>query len=510
MRHVSSKRLWTEIERLAGTRKPVPDEFVADEELPREAGRLVTPGTVRFDGTPGFPGLGEASHFAHSPGLSITLIANRWRLHLPDERLMAFEPYDPADPFGPLRRVHALLAESTPSVASTANIASRPLPSGGLLGYMTYELGERLMGLEPRDLDQAPLALFFLHDRLATRHDRGWVIRSLGLRRHTPMGIDSWVQRLPAARTHDPSGPRSGDVLSTFHTDTTPAAEPSADAAVRLLGSSLDEEAYRDAVRAVKAYIAAGDIYQANLTRMLTLGVALQPHAYYEALRVSHAAPFASYLVEPSGAAVLGISPELFLEVEGSRVATQPIKGTRPRGDTPEEDRSLREELWASEKDAAELVMIVDLMRNDLGRVAEFHSVAVPSPKRLDEHPTLFHLSGRVEARLRPGATLWDLLAACLPAGSITGAPKRRAMEILRELEPHARGAYTGAIGLVDFAGNATFNVAIRTMRIVGDRGLLGVGGGIVADSDAGAEFRETITKARAFFLPRLERTSAP
>jgi len=504
MRHVSPTRFWLELERLARSRATPRVDHVAEAELDSRPTRLTVPGTVRLDGAPGHVGLGAASYFLHSPLAAMTLGDTGWTLHLLDQRVAATEPFDARDPFHPLRRAHELFrADGAPPAA------------GALTGYATYELGERLMGFLPRPLD-APQALFYLHDRVARRVEGGWEVASAGVKRET-IDARSWVRRLPK---HDlePTGP--GSVLSTAQTDlaptsleranrdigATPETATRATPAVRLLESSLDEETYRQAVTRIRSYIAAGDIYQANLTRMLSVAVSLQPHAYYDALRRAHAAPFACYVVEPAGAAIVGISPELFVSLDGSHVATQPIKGTRPRGATPAEDAALREELWRSEKDAAELVMIVDLMRNDLGRVAAFHSVDVTTLKRIDAHPTLFHLSGRVEAELRPGADIFDLLGAALPAGSITGAPKRRAMEILRELEPHARGVYTGAVGMIDFSGHATFNVAIRTMRITGDRGVLGVGGGIVADSEPQAELEETLTKARAFFLPTLER----
>jgi len=347
-----------------------------------------------------------------------------------------------------------------------------------MAGYVTYELGERLLQVSERPLDQ-PLALFFVHDRLARRGPDGWEVVCTGVdRRSRSLDLRNWCEGLPARARTEP------DLVSS-----------------RVVDDSLGPAAHRKALGEIQQYIGSGDIYQANLTRMLTLSIDGTPHAYYRALRARHPAPFAAYLVEPRGAVVLGISPELFLRVDGTRAETRPIKGTRPRGHTPDDDRRLREELLSSEKDAAELVMIVDLMRNDLGRVAAFGSVRVAETKRLDAHPTLYHLSGVVEARLDPGRTSWDLLAASLPAGSITGAPKRRAVEILRELEPHSRGVYTGAVGMIDFAGNMVLNVAIRTVRMIGERGWLGVGGGIVADSDPDAEFEESNDKARAFLI---------
>jgi len=498
MRRVSPKHLWNELERLTDGRRATTVTHVADDRLTGDPSRQTMPGTIRFDGAEGHPGLGDETYMAHSPLLSLSLVDDEWRLHLPGKRLLALEPVDPDDLFAPLRRLSARYGrdETTPF-------------AGALAGYLSYEIGERLMGLEPRPLD-GPAALFFLHDRIARRRDAGWEIVDAGLRAdRNLLPVDEWAEGLAAF--HAPVIGTSR-LLSTAATDDAPElgalprgpadlARPRDARPVRLLADSLPEAAFRERVEAIQRYIAAGDVYQANLTRMLSLGVALQPQHYYAALRVHHPGPFSTYLVEPSGAAVVGISPELFLRVAGDRVETRPIKGTRPRGATPDEDARLRAELLASEKDAAELVMIVDLMRNDLGRVARFGTVQVTEDRRLDAHPSLFHLSGVVEARLDPDHDVWDLLAATLPAGSITGAPKRRAMEILAELEPHPRGVYTGAMGLIDFGGNAILNVAIRTVRLKGDRGLLGVGCGIVADSDPAAEHAEAMDKARAFFL---------
>lgn len=387
---------------------------------------------------------------------------------LPLGRLVAEWPYDPIDPFAPLESVSRLLHRDDGTF------------HGSWIGYVTYEQGERLLGCAPRPL-RTPYAVFFLHDRIAERTDGGWRGHSAGVRRSgIEADFDGWLARLPR--------PSPG-----------PADPPS----VRVVSDSLPAPAYRAAFDRIQGYIAAGDIYQANLTRMLTLDVGAAPHVYYDHLRAAHAAPFAAYLVEPDGAVTLGISPELFLRVEDGVVTTAPIKGTRPRGATPEEDAALRDALWSSEKDGAELLMIVDLMRNDLGRIAEVGSVRVPELKRLDTHPSLHHLSGVVTARLASGATVWDVLAHTLPAGSITGTPKRRAVEILESLEPHTRGVYTGTVGRIDVSGEATLNVGIRTVRTVRDRAFLGVGGGIVADPDGDAEFEEANDKARAFLFGR-------
>ncbi|MCK4602830.1 MAG: anthranilate synthase component I family protein, partial [Phycisphaerae bacterium] len=196
--------------------------------------------------------------------------------------------------------------------------------------------------------------------------------------------------------------------------------------------------------------------------------------------------------------AVVSSSPELFLRLRGDRVITRPIKGTRPRVGSPEADEAAKADLLASPKDNAELAMIIDLLRNDLGRVCSFGSVRVTEPCRLETHPTVFHLVGTVEGRLRDGVGPAELLRATFPGGSITGAPKIRAMEIIDELEPSARGVYTGCIGHVGADGACEWNIAIRTIVCDGGEAYVQVGGGIVADSSPDGEYDETLDKARA------------
>jgi para-aminobenzoate synthetase component 1 len=256
---------------------------------------------------------------------------------------------------------------------------------------------------------------------------------------------------------------------------------------------------YEDAVRRVIEYIRAGDVFQVNLSRRCTLGLCDSAAKVYERLLGATPATYGA-LLDYGSHALLCNSPELFLRVtplpDGRRrVITRPIKGTRPRGP------GMAEQLRASQKDQAELNMIVDLERNDLGRVCEIGSVRVSEPRGIEAHPTVYHGVATVEGTLPPGVGFVALLRATFPGGSVTGAPKIRAMEIIEELEPTRRGPYCGAIGYLDTDGTIEFNVAIRTMIVTAD-GLVHVpvGGGIVADSDPRAEFDETEVKARAMF----------
>jgi para-aminobenzoate synthetase component 1 len=267
--------------------------------------------------------------------------------------------------------------------------------------------------------------------------------------------------------------------------------------------SNFTRDEYIAAVRRIKDHIAAGDIYQANLTQQLSVASVsrVQPEHIFLRLRRDHPASFAAFIRRRQDA-VVSASPERFLRVEAGdnerRVEAWPIKGTRARGRSKEEDARLRAELQGSEKDRAENVMIVDLMRNDLGRVCEYGSVKVSELFTVQEHPTLFHLVSKVEGTLREEVTAGALLRAAFPCGSVTGAPKIRAMEIIDEIETVRRGLSMGAIGYFSFDGSLDLNVAIRTMTLSRGRARFNVGGGIVADSDPELEYEESLTKALA------------
>ncbi len=249
---------------------------------------------------------------------------------------------------------------------------------------------------------------------------------------------------------------------------------------------------YESAVRRVIEYIAAGDVFQVNLSQRFSAPLNAQPQAVYERLRCSAPAAFGACLVYEDHALICN-SPELFVRLTPDRrIVTRPIKGTRPRA--PGMERQLRE----SAKDQAELNMIVDLERNDLGRVCEVGSVKVTEPRAIEAHPTVYHGVATIEGMLRKDVGFVDLLAATFPGGSITGAPKIRAMQIIEELEPVRRGPYCGAIGYLGPDGRIELNIAIRTMVVKDGLVHIPVGGGIVADSDPAEEYEETLVKARA------------
>jgi anthranilate synthase component 1 len=261
--------------------------------------------------------------------------------------------------------------------------------------------------------------------------------------------------------------------------------------------SNVSREEFETMVRTAKEYIAAGDIYQVVLSQRFETPVAVDPFTVYRALRHVNPSPY-MYFLRTGGRSIVGSSPEMLVRVEGRRVETHPIAGTRPRGRTEEEDVRLAEELKRNEKERAEHVMLVDLGRNDVGRVSTYGSVKVPTYMALERYSHVMHLVSIVEGKLADDHDRLDALVACFPAGTVSGAPKVRAMEIISELENRRRGVYAGAVGYLDFAGNLDFCITIRTVVMEDGRAYVQAGAGIVADSNPTAEYEETRDKARA------------
>ena len=264
------------------------------------------------------------------------------------------------------------------------------------------------------------------------------------------------------------------------------------------LGFAEPRELYRRKFARVQEYIRAGDVYQVNLTFPAHFSFMGDPLALYGRSRNSAQAAHGGY-IDDGERAILSFSPELFFRIEDGTIVSRPMKGTAPRGAEPDEDERLRSRLAESEKERAENLMIVDLIRNDLARVARTGSVRVEELFKIETYPTVHQMVSTIRADLVPGATPRDIVRALFPCGSITGAPKVRAMEIIRELEEAPRGVYCGAIGSFSPDGSAAFNVAIRTLTIEGNEGTLGIGGGLVSDSTADAEYDECLLKARFF-----------
>ena len=385
----------------------------------------------------------------------------------------------PADERDVLREVAEFLATNQQDP-----IAGLPPFQGGVAGFLGYEYGRRLERLpSPRNDDLGlPDAWLGAYEWvIAWDHEQGraWVLaRPRGRGAAGPSAtsrIEDIVQRLSA-----PS-----PIVEANHGVSAPEIQ-----------SGFTQERYLEAVEHVRQYILAGDIFQANLSQRFEAPWAGGPFDFYRRLIAANPAPFSAYF-QGDGFAVASASPERFLSVDAAgQVETRPIKGTRPRGASPAEDRRLADELLASAKDRAENVMIVDLLRNDLSKVCRPGSVEVPALCALESHPTVHHLESIVTGRLEPGRTAADLLRAAFPGGSITGAPKVRAMEILTALEPVARGVYCGTIGWLGLTGAMDCSIAIRTVTLRDGRAYFHAGGGIVADSDPAMEYQETLDKA--------------
>ena len=399
---------------------------------------------------------------------------------------------------------------------------------GGAAGYIGYDYGAVLERIPPTRYDDLALPdvmLGFYDWVIAWDHQAGaaWIV-SLGLpgcgpeRERRARERMEMVAGRAAGRLGNviPSGARdlagafpgpAREIPRSARDDTAPLPRrPAApayaitptDAAVAIgLRSTFTHRGYLDAVAKVREYIVAGDIFQANLSQRLQAPLREPPFELYRRLRRRNPAPFAAYLGFDD-VTVLSASPERFLRLDHDRqVETRPIKGTRPRGLVPMHDAALGRALAESEKDRAENVMIVDLLRNDLSRVCRPGTVRVPELFALEQHPTVHHLVSTVLGELEPGADAVDLVRAAFPGGSITGAPKVRAMEIIAELEPTRRGVYCGSIGYISATGAMDTSIVIRTFVADGGALYFQAGGGIVADSDPELEYRETLDKAR-------------
>ncbi len=271
--------------------------------------------------------------------------------------------------------------------------------------------------------------------------------------------------------------------------------------------SNFEQRQFEDAVRKCVEYIRAGDIFQVVISQRLQMNIGVHPFEIYRTLRVVNPSPFMFYLRTPS-VTLVGSSPEIMVRVVDGHVTVRPLAGTRHRGATEEEDQRLAEELLADPKERAEHVMLVDLGRNDVGRVAQYRSVKLSDVMVIERYSHVMHITSNVTGELAEGKTAFDALRSCLPAGTVSGAPKVRAMEIIDEIEPHRRGPYAGAVGYVDFGGNMDTCIALRTIVIKGDQAYVQAGAGIVADSVPANEYQETLNKARGL-LKAIEITEA-
>lgn len=373
--------------------------------------------------------------------------------------------------------------------------------SGGLVGYLAYEAARyfEAVPLAPADPLAVPDGVFFLVDNLVV-FDHLLHRRTIITHIRVEPGIDIELAYSQAGERIEAMAARldSGDYPPgpEYATAGDQAAEEH---------SNLSREEFMDIVDRCKEYILAGDIFQVQVSRRTALPMSAHPFYLYRVLRTINPSPYMYYLRLPGhagergrGTAIVGTSPEILVRLEDGEVEYRPIAGTRRRGVDEDDDRRLEAQLRESEKEKAEHLMLVDLGRNDVGRFAEVGSVRVSELMAVERYSSVMHLVSRVTAKLAPGRSPLDALRACFPAGTVTGAPKIRAMEIIAEMEPEARGVYAGAVGYISFDGNLDTAIAIRTIVVKDRHAYVQAAGGVVADSQASEEYLETENKTAA------------
>jgi len=387
----------------------------------------------------------------------------------------------------PLRELERWIARQRP-----VELEGLPPFWGGAVGFLGYDAVRYLERLPSKAVDdlEVPDAVFLLTDTVVVFDNISLTMKVISSR---PVGRDperTWrrcVADIDALVTKLEAPLPEGDGLRR------PGKAP------RRFRSSFTRPQFESAVRRAKEHIHAGDAVQIVLSQRFEKRLGCDPFDLYRSLRVINPSSYMYYL-KMGEHRIVGSSPEVLVRATGDQVELRPIAGTRPRGATPAEDRALEEELLRDEKERAEHVMLVDLGRNDLGRVSEYGSVTVDEFMTVERYSHVMHLVSNVSGRLRPGVSSLEVLRAAFPAGTVSGAPKVRAMQIIESLEPYRRGTYAGAIGYISWDGNLDTCIAIRTAYIENDVIRIGTGAGIVADSDPAAEYRETMNKAGALF----------
>jgi anthranilate synthase component I len=374
-------------------------------------------------------------------------------------------------------------------------VPSSKLPRfvGGAVGYASYDAvryTEDLPNVPPDDRGLPDLSFAFYDRMVLFDHIRKTIL--VVAQAHLRAGVDPREAYLTACARIDElverlSGPGPDLASSDIDTDSPVSLRPR---------SNFTRAEYEAVVRRCQEYIKAGDIFQVVPSQRFEIETAALPFDIYRVLRVVNPSPFNFYL--PYGDfALIGSSPEILVRVEDGVVTIRPLAGTRRRGCDEAEDRALALELLSDPKERAEHIMLVDLGRNDVGRVADYQSVQLTDLMKVERYSHVMHITSNVTGRLRPGQTAFDALRAGLPAGTVSGAPKVRAMQIIDEFEPQKRGPYAGAVGYIDFTGNMDTCIALRTLVIQGKTAYIQAGGGVVYDSDPGSEFEETVNKAQ-------------
>jgi anthranilate synthase component 1 len=380
---------------------------------------------------------------------------------------------------------------------SGARVPGLPRFWGGAVGFFGYDVVRHVeeLGDPPADDLDLPDGVFLFTDVVLVIDNllgRGMAVAAVE--------VDEGMEEGELERRYQEGAEKAQLLVDRLGSQPAPTPlellpEPATDPP---FASSMEREEFLEAVEAIRDYVLAGDAFQVVLSQRLSMPFQGRPFDLYRVLRTVNPSPYL-YFLETEELTLVGASPEVLVRAEEGKVTVRPIAGTRPRGSTPEEDAALARELQADEKELAEHRMLVDLGRNDVGRVARYGTVSVPDLMVVERYSHVMHLVSQVEGTLREGLSAMDVFRACFPAGTVSGAPKIRAMEIIDELEPVKRGPYAGAVGYFSFGGeNMDTAIAIRTVLVTGGKAFVQAGAGVVADSDPAREYEETLNKARA------------
>ena len=459
-----------------GNLVPVYHEIMADLETPVSAYLKIARGNYSFllESVEGGERLARYSFIGTEPSL-----------------VLKTKKENPVDPL--------LLVEKELGQFRLVPVAGLPRFHGGMVGYLSYEVAryfERLPSPDHDPLDLPESILMLADTVLAFDH----LTHKIKVISHVHLDGDIEAAYLEATSKID-------RLVDRLRQPVPPETLPRAPSPQSPVSSNLSQAEFESRVSRAKDYIYAGDIIQVVLSQRLAKPTNANPFAIYRALRSINPSPYMYYL-HMGDFHIVGASPELLVQAEDGVVSNHPIAGTRPRGKNPARDMALEEELKADEKERAEHIMLVDLGRNDIGRISEPGTVEVTQLMDVERYSHVMHLVSHVQGKLRAGLSSFDTLRACFPAGTVSGAPKIRAMEIIAELEPDKRGPYAGAVGYFDFSGNLDTAIAIRTIVITNGIAYVQAGGGIVADSIPEREYQETLNKAQAL-LTAIEQTEA-
>jgi anthranilate synthase component 1 len=462
---------------------PVYRRLLSDALTPVTAFHLLDTGShaCLFESVVGGEKVGRYSFLAFEPFEQLTAHGTRVTVRTAAGQ----EQFESADPLDELRRRLA--------AHQAVRLPELPPFEGGAIGYAGYDVVRYVENLPdaPADDRGLPDLSFAFYDRMVVFDNVSKALFVIAMAR-----LDRTKGDVRAA--YDDACRRIDELVTRL---SAPTNLPPADIATTgdpqiAWRSNFREADFEAAVRRCAQYIRDGDIFQVVISQRLELALGCDPFEVYRTLRVVNPSPFMFFLRTPE-VTLVGSSPEIMCRVVDKQVTVRPLAGTRRRGATEDEDRRLAEELLSDPKERAEHVMLVDLGRNDVGRVAKFGSVKLSDVMVIERYSHVMHITSNVTGTLRDDCDAFDALKACLPAGTVSGAPKVRAMQIIDELEPHRRGPYAGAVGYIDYSGNMDTCIALRTLVVQGDRAYVQAGAGLVADSDPQTEYQETLSKAR-------------